>query len=107
MKNSFINNYRRSSRQNTAFDNSQDLYYLNRPTDDLNPLSELSAAEIRSHIENRDDEFRIPFTMHQEGYKYKEIAEKFNLKIGTVESRIFFGGKKLMEAIEEGNSELY
>ena len=30
------------------------------------------------------DEFRIPFRMHIEGYKYKEIADDLGLKIGTV-----------------------
>jgi RNA polymerase sigma-70 factor (ECF subfamily) len=103
MKNSFINNYRRSIRQNTTFDNTQDLYYLNNTgnPEDLNPLSKISVKEIQAHIDNLDEEFRIPFKMHQEGYKYKEIAEKLGLKIGTVKSRIFFGRKKLMEVLEE------
>ncbi len=102
MKNSFINNYRRNVRQNTTFDNTQDLYFLNntRHSADYNPLSELSASEIRSLIDNLEDEFRVPFKMHQEGYKYKEIAEKLDLPIGTVKSRIFFSRKKLMEEME-------
>jgi RNA polymerase sigma-70 factor (ECF subfamily) len=102
MKNSFINNYRRSIRQNTTYDNTQDLYYLSNTGDpeDFNPLSKISADEIRAHIDNLDDEFGIPFKMHQEGYKYREIAEKTGLKIGTVKSRIFFGRKKLMEVME-------
>jgi len=43
----------------------------------------------------------VPFIMHTKGYKYKEIAEKLNLKIGTVKSRIFFTRKKLMESLPE------
>ena len=39
--------------------------------------------------------------MHTEGYKYKEIAEELNLKIGTVKSRIFFTRKKLMESLKD------
>ncbi len=104
MKNSFINNYRRSVRQNTTFDNTQDLYHLNSAShsNEENPVSRLSASEIEAHIENLDDEFKIPFRMHQQGYKYKEIADELNLKIGTVKSRIFFSRKKLMEAMEGG-----
>ena len=102
MKNSFINNYRRSVRDNTTFDNTKDLYYLNGSSTgyESNPESVLSAGEIQSHIARLDDDLRIPFQMHQDGYKYKEIAEELNLKIGTVKSRIFFGRKKLMESIE-------
>ena len=104
MKNSFINNYRRSVRQRTTFDSTQDLYYLNRTahTEDYNPVSSLSAKEIQAHIDSLQAEFRIPFKMHQEGYKYKEIAEELDLNIGTVKSRIFFSRKKLMEALEGG-----
>ena len=101
MRNSFINNYRRSVRQNTTFDNTPDLYYLNnaRLSEGHNQVSQISASEIQSHIDNLEDDFRIPFKMHQEGYKYKEIAQELDLKIGTVKSRIFFCRKKLMETI--------
>jgi RNA polymerase sigma-70 factor (ECF subfamily) len=102
MKNSFINNYRRSVRENTTFDNTKDLYYLNNPNqgNDGSPEASYSASEIQAHIDNLEDDLRIPFKMHQDGYKYKEIAEELNLKIGTVKSRIFFGRRKLMDNIE-------
>ena len=46
------------------------------------------------------EEQRIPFQMHFEGYKYKEIADALNLSIGTVKSRIFFTRKKMMEYLK-------
>lgn len=103
MKNSFINKYRRSVRENTTFDNTRDLHYLNSAgqSNDQNPLSEISVAEIHENINGLEDQFRIPFEMHREGYKYKEIADELNLNIGTVKSRIFFGRKKLMQAIRD------
>jgi RNA polymerase sigma-70 factor (ECF subfamily) len=102
MKNSFINNYRRSVRENKTFDNTKDLYYLNNSNqgNDSSPEASYTAGEIQSHINNLEDDLRIPFQMHQEGFKYKEIAEEMNLKIGTVKSRIFFGRRKLMDVIE-------
>ena len=102
MKNSFINNYRRSARENTTFDNTKDLYYLNNSNqgNESNPETSLSVLEIQSQINHLEDDLKIPFQMHQEGYKYKEIADEMNLKIGTVKSRIFFGRKKLMEVID-------
>ena len=102
MKNSFINNYRRTARENTTFDNTKDLYYLNNSNlgNESSPETTLSVSEIQAHIDKLDDDLRIPFQMHQEGYKYKEIADEMNLKIGTVKSRIFFSRKKLMDVIE-------
>jgi RNA polymerase sigma-70 factor (ECF subfamily) len=103
MKNTFINNYRRSVRQNTTFDNTKDLFFLNQNKDTItvSPDSALSSQEINRIIDNLEDEFKIPFKMHTEGYKYKEIAQKLNLKIGTVKSRIFFTRKKLMDALKD------
>ena len=102
MKNSFINNYRRSARENTTFDNTKDLYYLNHSNqgNESSPETTLSADEIQAHIDKLEDDLKIPFKMHYEGYKYKEIADEMNLKIGTVKSRIFFSRKKLMDVIE-------
>jgi RNA polymerase sigma-70 factor (ECF subfamily) len=104
MKNTFINNYRRMSKANTTFDHSDDLYYLNlsRESNLETPESTLSAKEIQRHINQLDDEFKIPFTMHLQGYKYKEIADNLGLKIGTVKSRIFFTRKRLISSLGVG-----
>ena len=105
MKNTFINNYRRASKANTTFDNTENLYYLNLNQESglENPDEFMSAKEIRLNIDLLEDEFKIPFLMHLKGFKYKEIAEKLNLKIGTVKSRIFFTRKKLMESLKGYN----
>jgi len=65
------------------------------------PDSELAYKQINDGINELSDEFKIPFRMHVEGYKYKEIAENLNLKIGTVKSRIFLTRKKLMERLND------
>jgi RNA polymerase sigma factor (sigma-70 family) len=102
MKNTFINNYRRTVKSNTTFDTTEDLYYLNlsKETAPETPESELSVKEIQKAIDGLDQEFKIPFMMHTQGFKYKEIADELNLKIGTVKSRIFFTRKKLMERLK-------
>ena len=101
MKNTFINNYRRNVKANTTFDHTDDLYYLNLNTASANetPDSQYSVKEIEKSINELSDDFRLPFLMHTQGYKYKEIADKLDLKIGTVKSRIFFTRKKLMEKL--------
>ena len=103
MKNTFINNYRRNIKENTIIDGTQDLYYINQPHDKgfISPESIYSEGEIEKAIDSLDDEFKIPFRMHIEGYKYKEIAEKLDLKIGTVKSRIFFTRQKLMLILKD------
>jgi len=103
MKNTFINNYRRAVRENTTMDNTKDLYYINKPRDFGydSPESDLSVKEIRKAIDKLEDEFRVPFEMHNAGFKYKEIADELNLKIGTVKSRIFFTRKKLMDSLKD------
>jgi RNA polymerase sigma-70 factor (ECF subfamily) len=104
MKNTFINNYRRLAKANTTFDNKSDLYLmnLNRESGFESPETFLSAKEIEKHIEKLEDEFKVPFNMHLQGYKYKEIADNLGLKIGTVKSRIFFTRKKLMNSLGVG-----
>ncbi|MBN2763244.1 MAG: RNA polymerase sigma factor, partial [Bacteroidales bacterium] len=101
MKNTFINNYRKSAKRRTTIDQTDDLYYLNLSSETSieSPESTVSAKEIENHIEQLEDEYKLPFKMHLKGYKYKEIGDILGLKIGTVKSRIFFTRKKLMDSL--------
>jgi RNA polymerase sigma factor (sigma-70 family) len=103
LKNTFINNYRRNIKENTIIDGTQDLYYINQPHDKgfISPESSYAEGEIKRAINSLDNEFRIPFQMHLEGFKYKEIAAELGLKIGTVKSRIFFTRQKLMAMLKD------
>lgn len=105
MKNTFINNYRRKKKANTIIDGTQDLYYVNIPQSkgSISPESTLSEKEIRKGISELADEYKIPFNMHLEGFKYKEIADELNLPIGTVKSRIFLARQQLMDRFKEYN----
>jgi len=106
MKNTFINNYRRGVKENTIIDGTKDLYFVNLPHDKgfSSPESKYAEEEIEKAIDSLSDEFRIPFRMHIQGYKYQEIADKLNLKIGTVKSRIFFTRQKLIEILKDYNN---
>jgi RNA polymerase sigma-70 factor (ECF subfamily) len=101
MKNTFINNYRRAVRMNMTFDNTDDLYYLNLniKSKSDSPESNYTVKEIQKNIHNLDEDLKIPFLLHTQGYKYKEIAVRLSLKMGTVKSRIYFARKKLMESL--------
>jgi len=103
MKNTFINNYRRSVKANTIIDKTEDLYYLNqsRPHDDQAPETNFNLKEVTKVVNALEDDYRVPFLMHFKGFKYKEIADQLNLPIGTVKSRIFLARKKLMSKLED------
>ncbi|MFP3859356.1 MAG: sigma-70 family RNA polymerase sigma factor [Bacteroidales bacterium] len=102
MKNTFINNYRKKQKENTHNDQTENNFFINQSEDQtpIRPDSEYSIIEINKKIEDLPNEFKIPFKMFLSGYKYKEIAEKLELKIGTVKSRIFFTRKKLSEKLQ-------
>ena len=97
MRNIFINNYRKVTRAATVVDQTEDLYHLNISQDSglETPEGSVAANEITAAINSFSDELRIPFSMHVAGYKYNEIAEKMNLPLGTIKSRIFFARQKL------------
>jgi len=101
MKNTFINNYRRTLKTKKAFDCTDDHKNLNLNVIAKNdsPDSKYSVKEIQKLIDELGDDFKVPFRMHTQGYKYQEIADDLNLKIGTVKSRIFFARKKLMSQL--------
>ncbi len=107
MKNTFINNYRRSKKSRNTFDGTEDALRSAFKKNYASETPEMvhSVTEMKKQIERLDDDFRIPFIMHTDGYKYKEIAEQLDLPIGTVKSRIFFTRKKLQGMLHdrEGN----
>lgn len=106
MRNLFINNYRRASRAATIVDTTENLYHLNISQDSglTSPEGSYAAQEITEAINSFSEEYRVPFSMHVAGYKYNEIAEKMNLPLGTVKSRIFFARKRLQERFADYNA---
>ena len=102
MKNTFVDSYRRSLRKATYTDQLSESYFISipEPVGYDNPDSAFYAGEISQNIENLNDKLRLPFKMYVEGYKYSEIADELDLKIGTVKNRIFLSRKQLMRRIE-------
>lgn len=105
MRNIFINNYRKVVRSATVIDQTEDLYHLNLPQDSgfETPEGSVAAKEITAAINSFSDEYRIPFSMHVAGYKYQEIADRMNLPLGTIKSRIFFARQKLQGMLADYN----
>jgi RNA polymerase sigma-70 factor (ECF subfamily) len=101
MRNTFINNYRHNVLLNTHCDRTEESQYINqkKSADSDNPDSIYSVIEMTQRIEQLRDKFRAPFKMYVAGYRYREIADAFNLRIGTVKSRIFLARKLLMKQL--------
>lgn len=103
MHNIFVNNYRRMVRSQTMIDQTDNLYHLNMPQDSGfdSPEGAYTVAEINRTMNTFADEYKVPFQMHVQGYKYEEIAQQLGLPIGTVKSRIFFARKRLQELLKD------
>ncbi len=100
MRNSFINNYRRKYKMvQTPMLVDEINYLANIHSTFDTPEAYHSAGEINSFMTSLHSDFKTPLRMHMEGFKYKEIADKLEMPIGTVKSRIFFGRKKLQKMI--------
>lgn len=103
LKNTFINKYRRSLKENTYRDQTSESFYINQSEASYsdNPDAAYSALEITQNIEQLKDSLRIPLKMHINGYKYKEIADELNLNIGTVKSRIFLSRRQMRIQLDQ------
>ena len=103
MRNIFINNYRKVVREQTYVDQTDNLYHLNLPQDSGFESTEgaYDLKEMRRVVNALPSDYRIPFSMHVAGFKYREIAEKLDLPLGTVKSRIFFTRQRLQDELKD------
>ena len=103
MRNIFINNYRKTVRENTVVDTTENLYHVSLCQDSglAAPDGAYAVSEISQIIAEFPADYRQPFSMHVAGYKYEEISQKLGMPLGTVKSRIFFTRQKLREILKD------
>jgi len=103
MRNIFINDYRRRSKQRTIFDNGTNETLINSGKIGIRNEGEysLQLKEIHRAIHQLPQIFKIPFLLHFEGYRYHEISEALNEPLGTIKSRIHFARKLLKEQLNK------
>ena len=103
MRNIFINDYRKRKRINEII--CDESYFHQFEANFLQSSDKADEnyylKEITKQINSICDDQRIPFEMFLDGYKYKEIAQKMNISLGTVKSRIFFTRKKLQRSLAD------
>ena len=103
MKNTFINNYRRNKKVQSVITKEDSTPWINNISGNVIYQADHNTkyAQIVMLINSLPEEQKIPFEMINQGYKYCEIAEKFNIPIGTVKSRIFLARQKLNQLLDE------
>ncbi len=103
MRNTFINNYRKNKRVYNVIENENMISYFNSLSgvSDFTADHDVNYEKLLEFIKSLPSEQQIPFEMITQGYKYQEIADKFDISIGTVKSRIFLARKKLMDNLDE------
>ncbi|MCB0763174.1 MAG: sigma-70 family RNA polymerase sigma factor [Flavobacteriales bacterium] len=100
VRNTFINEHRRNERGRSVMSDlvRQDRAVLNGLYLD-GPLSALQAKEMEDRLERLPQAQREAFRMSVNGFRYEEIAERLNVPVGTVKSRIFQARRTLMDQL--------
>lgn len=103
MRNIFINNYRKEVRDQIFVDQTDNLFHINtsRELDYYVTDNGYDTKEIYRVVHGLPRDYRIPFLMHIAGFKYREIADRLGLPIGTVKSRIFFTRQQLQTLLKD------
>lgn len=103
MRNLFINNYRKVVREQTYVDQTANLYYLSLSQG--NGFETVDSAhdlrEMRRIVNQLPKEYSTAFFMHVAGFKYREIADKLKVPMGTIKSRIFSTRQKLQSDLKD------
>ena len=103
MRNLFINNYRRVTREMSMMDDSYSIGRQNLLEVEDGERFEYAydLKELHKVINAVPESMRKPFLMYVAGFKYNEIAEKMGLPIGTIKSRLLFVRKRLQKELKE------
>ena len=106
MRNIFVNNYRRTVREMNLIDDTYSINQQSLIEDEEGDRFEFAydMKQLYRVIHSIPEDMKVPFQMFVAGFKYREIAEKLGLPMGTVKSRLFFIRKRLKEELKDFSS---
>jgi len=100
VRNEFLNNFRKAIREQTylnyTFNSSVGVSLESECIEGAYDLK-----EIHRVVNSLPQEYKTLFRMHVAGFRYREIADKLNLPLGTVKSRIFFARQRLQDELKD------
>lgn len=110
LKNSFINDYRKKTKEPNKVDyqevesyyNSEDVDRQITPDLRVEALKDMIGDEISNALNSLDVDFRTVIILCDlEGFKYEEMAKILDIPIGTVRSRLHRARNLLKEKLSE------
>lgn len=100
MKNIYINHYRRRKQQ-YMYENQKVNEYYDRgcfePFTENTVEKSLALKDVQQVLNKLPKEHKEMFDYYLEGYRYKELSERYGIPEGTIKSRIFFIRKNLQK----------
>jgi len=115
LKNSFINDYRKKSKEPSKVDyqevetyyNSEDVDRQITPDLRVESLSNMIGDEVSNALNSLDVDFRTVIILCDlEGFKYEEMAKILDIPIGTVRSRLHRARALLKEKLNQYAKEM-
>ena len=97
MRNTFINHYRKAKTRrhlNHTVEEHTANVAVKHTVENAGEQT-LRMQELKQMMNSIGDIYSVPFLMFYKGYEYQEIAQKLNIPIGTVKSRIFSARVKM------------
>ena len=99
LRNNYINEYRKKTRYTNTDDvisyvGDKEKYKAKNDGENV-----LAAEVIESEITKLPANLKDPFMLYFEGYSYDEIAQRFDIPLGTVKSRIHHARKRLKKSL--------
>jgi RNA polymerase sigma-70 factor (ECF subfamily) len=115
LKNSFINNYRKKSKQPSKVDYQEVENFYNSDNVNRQMTTDLRVETVKDHMGDEianalnalDVDFRTVIILCDlEGFKYDEMAEILDIPVGTVRSRLHRARNLLKEKLQEYASQM-
>lgn len=100
MRNLFTNQYRKLMRERAYFETMSNSMLVSSLYDSAVDSSS-DTSEILQVLDLLPAWQKEPFILRISGFKYREIAEKLNLPLGTVQSRIFQSKQQLKMQLQD------
>ena len=100
MRNAFINNCRtKKIRGNLYVLSEPESHFLLRDGSFIFVDNGHDAKEIREALKTLPKAYYVVFMLYVSGVKYREIAAKIGVPLGTIKSRIFYSRKRLKQLL--------